>query len=89
MSKTNSKVARSRAFKKLCSLAGVEPTPRQVSKLRNGKGPLAPIMSALQEEYPKLPKGTCFTTFSRANPKCSTCTLAEDCFKATHKELFR
>lgn len=86
---SNDKVARSRAFRKLCSFAGVEPTSRQASKLRNGKGPLAPILARLQEEHPKFPKGTCFTTYSKANPKCKTCTLAEDCFKATHKELFR
>lgn len=89
MAVSNAKVSRSRAFKKLCSLAGVEPTPRQASKLRSSKGPLAQIWEALQEEHPKFPKGTCFTTFSKTNPKCAKCTLAEDCFKATHKELFR
>lgn len=89
MPETNKKIARSRAFKKLCSLAGVEPTARQASKLRNGQGPLAKIWAHLNEAYPRLPAGTCFTTFSKANPKCASCTLAEDCFKATHKELFK
>lgn len=89
MAVSNSKVSRSRAFRKLCSLAGVEPTARQASKLRNGKGPLAPILAKLEEEHPKLPKGTCFTTFDRDKPECAKCTLAVDCFQATHKEMFR
>lgn len=81
-----------RAFKLLCKLAEVPPTKRAAQKLRNGKGQLAPIWEWLKHECPPkefLPKGTCFTTFSKYKEECKKCALAEDCFKATYKELFR
>lgn len=81
-----------RAFKLLCKLVEVPPTKRAAQKLRNGKGQLVPVWEWLKQELPPkefLPKGTCFTTFSKDKEECKKCTLAEDCFKATYKELFR
>lgn len=35
---TNKKFSENKLFQKACTLAGVEPTARQASKFRNGKG---------------------------------------------------
>ena len=43
---TNDQVARNRAFQDLCDACGVQPTKRQASKFRRGKGILVSKLPA-------------------------------------------
>lgn len=78
-----SKVANSRAFRKLCTLSGIEPTTRQVRNLRNKRGPI-------YEAYTKLLslQDPCPRKYDGKSERCQLCDMARSCFTQTYKELF-
>lgn len=47
---TNAEFAKQERFIEACKAVGIKPTARAASKLRNGKGILAPIIKSLMKK---------------------------------------